>query len=148
MVKITRWNPVREAMSLRQAMDRLFEDSFVRSDWAGFSGQRDEAYLPIDAYSTDEAIVVTASVPGVRPDDVEITVEGDSLTIRGEIPAPQADMDYIYAERSHGAFSRMLQLNIPVDVEKIEATFENGVLTLVLPKSEEVRPKVIKVKAK
>ncbi|MBN1310576.1 MAG: Hsp20/alpha crystallin family protein [Anaerolineae bacterium] len=144
---MTRWNPSRDAMSLRAAMDRLFEDSFVRPSSAPDGGTR-VANLPIDAYSTENEIIVMAAVPGVNPEDVEITVEGESLTIRGNIPEAVENVNYIFAERFHGPFARTLQLNVPVDVENIEATFENGVLTLMLPKAEEVRPKVIKVKAK
>jgi HSP20 family protein len=91
---------------------------------------------------------VTASIPGANPDDVEITVEGDSVTIRGHIEPRLENVNYIFAERFHGEFSRTLQLNVPVDVENIEAHFENGVLTLTLPKAEEVRPRVIKVNAR
>ncbi len=143
---LTRWNPVREAMSLRDAMDRLLEDSFVRP-WTEGDGQH-VSNLPIDAYTTNDEIIVTAAVPGVKPEDVEITVEGETLTIKGEIPEAVENGNTLFAERFHGPFARTLQLNVPVDVDHIEATFDNGVLTLVLPKSEEVRPKVIKVQAK
>ncbi|MBN1430578.1 MAG: Hsp20/alpha crystallin family protein [Anaerolineae bacterium] len=144
---VTRWNPNRDVMSLRAAMDRLLEDSFVRPWSTEENGQR-VANLPIDAYSTDNEIVVMAAVPGARPEDVEITVEGETLIIKGEIPETVENVNYLFAERFHGPFSRTLQLNVPVDVEHIEATFENGILTLVLPKAEEVRPKIIKVQAK
>jgi HSP20 family protein len=144
---VTRWNPARDTMSLREAMNRLLEDSFVHPWSPQDSGQR-VANLPIDAYSTDNEIVVRATVPGAKPEDVEITVEGETLTIKGEIPEVAENGSAIFAERFHGPFSRTLQLNVPVDVEHIEATFENGVLTLVLPKAEEVRPKVIKVQTK
>jgi HSP20 family protein len=144
---VTRWNPAREAMSLRSAMDRLLDDSFVRPWSTQDSGQR-VANLPIDAYSTENEIVVMAAVPGVNPEGVEITVEGESLTIKGEIPEAVENVNYVFSERFHGPFARTLQLNVPIDMEQIEATFDNGVLTLVLPKAEEVRPKVIKVQAK
>ena len=144
---MTRWNPNRDAMSLRAAMDRLFEDSFVHP-WPTQDNGSQAASLPIDAYSTDNEIVVMTAVPGVKSEDVEITVEGETLTIKGEIPEAVENVNYIFAERFHGPFARTLQLNVPVDVEHIEATFEDGVLTLVLPKAEEVRPKVIKVQTK
>lgn len=144
---VTRWSPAREAMSLRDAMDRLFEDSFVRPWSTQDNGQR-VANLPVDAYTTDNEIVVMAAVPGVRPEDVEITVEGETLTIKGEIPEAVENVNTIFAERFHGPFARTLQLNVPVDVDHIEATFDNGVLTVILPKSEEIRPKVIKVQAR
>lgn len=107
------------------------------------------AHLPLDIYSTEDDIIVKASVPGLKPENVEITIEGDTLTIEGEIPGhDEEDVKYLFAERFHGKVSRVLKLNIPVDVDKAEAMFENGVLTLVLPKSEEIKPKVIKVQAK
>jgi HSP20 family protein len=134
---LNHWNPTRDIMT-------LFDETYGSSESSGSRVAR----LPIDAYSTDDAIIVSAAVPGVNPDDVEITVEGETLTIRGGIYSRIDNVNYIISERFDGAFSRTLQLNVPVDVDKIEASFENGILTLVLPKAEEVRPKVIKVKAK
>lgn len=134
----------RDGTTLTEALNRMMNEAWGAMDYAG--GTR-VARLPIDAYSTDNEVVVTASIPGANPDDVEITVEGDNLSIRGEISPRMDNVNYIFAERFHGAFMRTLQLNVPVDIENIEATFENGVLTLVLPKTEEVRPRVIKVKA-
>jgi HSP20 family protein len=148
MTMITRWSPVRDFVSLREAMDRLLEDSYVRHNgWVDENGEH-VARLPIDVYSTEDEIVVTASVPGLKAEDVEITVEGDTLRIRGEIPPMIENVDYAFAERYHGSFSRTLQLNVPIDLDKVEATFENGLLVLRLPKAEETKPKVIKVQAK
>jgi HSP20 family protein len=131
-------NPDREIARLSEAMDRIFE---------GHNGHR-VARLPLDIYSTDKEVIVTAAVPGVDPESIDITVEDGVLTIKGEIPERLEDVDYIFAERFHGTFSRALKLNVAVEVDNIEATFENGVLTLVLPKAEEAQPKVIKVQAK
>ena len=139
---MTKVYPARDRMRMREAMLRRMAENH---DYAG--GAR-VARLPIDAYSTDNEIVVTASIAGINPDEVEITIEGESLTISGEIAPRLENVRDIIAERFHGPFSRTLQLNVPVDTDKIEATFENGVLTLVLPKAEEVRPKVIKVQTK
>jgi len=77
-----------------------------------------------------------------------IAIEGDTLTIRGELRPPLENVEYLFQERLCGAFSRTLTLNVPVDADKAEAVFENGVLTLTLPKAEEIRPRVIKVKSK
>jgi len=137
------WNPEREAVQMYEKMNRLMEETRNMLDYAGGSRM---ARLPIDAYSTENEIVVTAALPGVNPDEVEITVEGDTLTLRGEIPARLDNVRYLFTERFHGPFIRTLQLNVPVDVDKIEATFDRGMLTLTLPKAEEIRPKVIKVK--
>jgi HSP20 family protein len=147
---MTRWEPLREMVGLREAMDRLFEDSFVRPAW-NTPGEGDRSYvyrLPADAYSTENELVITASVPGANPDEVEITIEGDTLTIKGEVPAPLSNVNYIMQERGYGRFSRTLTLNVPVQADKAEAEFVNGVLTLRVPKAEAVRPRTIKVTTK
>ncbi len=141
---VVRWNPARELVSLREAMDRLFEDSFVRPMW---SGER-ERRLPLDVYSTPSEIVISASVPGLKPEEVDITLEGDTLSISGEIKPPMENVEYIFQERGYGKFSRTLTINVPVEQDKVEATFENGVLTITLPKAEAVKPKTIKVTTK
>lgn len=147
---MTRWEPLREMVGLRDAMDRLFEESFVRPTWST-PGDGDRAYvyrLPIDAYSTENELVIIASVPGVNPEEVEITIEGDTLMIKGEVPAPLGNVNTIMQERGHGRFSRTLTLNVPVQAEKAEAEFVNGILTLRVPKAEAVRPRTIKVTSK
>ena len=145
MDNITRWTPARDYLTLREAMNRLFEDSFVGSG-TDRNGHQAELRLPIEAYANDHEIVVRTPVPGLKPDDVVITVEGETLNIRGEFPAPPESANYIYAERPWGKFSRTLQLNVPIQADKAEATFDNGLLTLRLPKADAVRPKVIRVK--
>jgi HSP20 family protein len=87
-------------------------------------------------------------VPGVPPEDVEVTIEGDTLTIRAEVPPPLENVDYIFQECPCGRFTRVLTLNVPIDVDNVAATFEHGLLTLTLPKATPVQPKTIKVKAK
>jgi len=147
MAEMTRWDPFREAVTLREAMDRLFEDSFTparRRDQAAAQVWR----LPLDAYVTAEEIIVLANVPGVKPEDVEITIEGDTLTIRGERPAPIENVNYVMQERTFGKFQRTLNINIPVDSNRAEARYENGLLTLVIPKAEAAKPKVIQVTTK
>mgnify|MGYP000871806053 CR=1 FL=1 len=147
-MSITRWEPFKDLMTLREAMDRLFEDSFVRTGPRWVSAGEPRCELPLDVYATDEELVIMAAVPGVNPSDVEITIEGDSLTIRGEIPAPMENVDYIARERPYGKFQRNLRLNIPVQADKAEATFDKGVLTLTIPKQEEIKPRTIKVTSK
>lgn len=146
---IRNFDPFREMMSLREAMDRLFEESFISPRRAWQRGTPDAPLrLPVDVYTTPEEIVVVASLPGILPEEVDITIEGDTLTIRGELRPPLENVEYLFQERPYGHFARSLTLNVPVDVEKAEAVFENGVLTLTLPKMEAVRPKAIRVKAK
>jgi HSP20 family protein len=142
MPTTVRWSPRRELVSLREAMDRLFEetlaDKHVRWD--------SEARLPIDVYTTPEEIILRTAVPGVPPEEVEVTLEGETLTIRAEIPGPLENVDYIFQECPSGRFSRVLTLNVPIDAENVEATFEHGLLTLTLPKMTPAQPKTIKVK--
>jgi len=145
---VVRFNPLHEMTTLREAMDRLFEESIVRPQRAGSGSPDQPLRLPVDVYATPEEIVVVASLPGLLPEEVNITIEGDTLTIRGELRFPLENVEYLFQERPYGTFARSLTLNVPVDVEKAEAVFENGVLTLTLPKVEEVKPKNIKVTKK
>ncbi len=145
-MSISRWEPMRDFMTLHQAMDRLFEDSFVRPGRLFDEGST-ATYLPLDVFTTKDAVVIRASVPGINPDDVEITVEGSTVTIRGETkPAPE-DGTYLLQEQRYGPFARSIELAIPVQADKAEAAFKNGLLTLTIPKAEEIKPKVIKVKS-
>ena len=145
---LTRWDPFREAVTLREAMDRLLEDSWIPSRWQGATERERVFRLPLDAYVTPEEVVIIANMPGVKPEDVEITLDGDTLTIKGERPAPLENVDYALRERVYGKFQRTLNINIPVDADKAEARFENGLLTLTIPKAEAVKPKTIKVVSK
>lgn len=141
------WEPMTNLVAMQQAMDRLFDEAYGR---AGYDWRERErlAILPVDAYSTENELVIKASVPGATPDDVEITIEGETLTIRGRTAEPLENVDYVIQERRYGPFSRSLTLNVPVQADKAEAAFEDGVLTVTIPKTEEIRPKVIQVKSK
>lgn len=142
-------DPFREMRSLREAMDELLEESFVRPR-EGRMERRPERQLrlPLDVYATPEEIAIVASLPGLTPDEVDITIEDDRLTIRGELRRPLENVDYLFQERPYGTFSRTLTLNVPINTDEAEAVFENGVLTLTLPKAEETKPKTIEVKRK
>ncbi len=144
----TRWDPISDLMNLRQTMDRFFEEGFPRPVWAPLASPERVLRLPVDAYTTPDEVVIIASVPGVAPEDVEITLEGETLTIRGELPGPPESVNCVLQERTSGKFARTLTLNVPVNAEKAEAVFQNGVLTLHIPKAEAVRPKTIKVSVK
>jgi HSP20 family protein len=136
-------------ISLRNAMDRLFEDSFVRPTRRLMEGE-ELGTLPLDMYQTENDVVIKASLPGYKPDEVEISVTGDTLTIKGEHQEEKEtkEKDYFFKERSYGSFSRTVSFPVPVKSELAEAAFENGELTLKLPKAEEAKPKQIKIKAK
>ena len=148
-MEIQRWQPLSELMSLRQAMDRLFEDSFVRP--SQLPSAADQAIMPaLDIYQTENDVVVKVTLPGVRPEDVNVDIVGDTLTIRGESRGEEEikKENYLYKERRYGVFSRSVILPIGIQSDKADATIEDGVLTLTIPKVEEVKPKVIEVKAK
>ncbi|OGO04739.1 MAG: hypothetical protein A2Y73_01885 [Chloroflexi bacterium RBG_13_56_8] len=146
---VTRWDPFRDLVTLQRAMDRLFEESFVRpgTRWTA-SSDEGRCALPIDVYATDEEVVLVATIPGMGPEDLDITIEGDSLIIKGEIKGPLENVDYVIQERPYGKFSRSLRLNVPVEADKAEATFDKGTLTLVIPKTEATKPRTIKVTSK
>src|ERR671932_995384 len=145
MSNLIRWEPFRDMVSLRDAMDRLFEDSFVTPRALGRTGWND---LSLDVYETDNDVVVKAALPGIKPEDVEITLTGDQLTIRGETreETENKDKNYLRRESRYGSFARSITLPSGLQGDKAEANFEHGVLTLTIPKSEEVKPKQIKVK--
>jgi HSP20 family protein len=147
MANIIRWEPFNELVSLRDAMDRLFEESIVRPR----STLNTLADGPaVDMYETKDDVVVKASVPGVKAEDIDVSVVGDILTIKGEFKQEDnVDKEnYHRRERRFGSFARTLTLPATVDVDKASAEFEQGVLKLTLPKAEEVKPKTIEIKAK
>ena len=146
---IVRWQPFSDLVTLRQAMDRWFEDSLVSpSRFARVFGEGAET--PLDMYQTDESVVVKATVPGVKPEELEITISGDTLTIKGETKKEEEvkEENYFRKERSYGAFTRSVLLPHSLETDKAEATFDNGVLTLTIPKAEEIKPRQIKIKPK
>ena len=102
--------------------------------------------VPIDVYETDRDIVVVAPLPGVDPADVDVRFERGVLTIRGEFKPPLSNVDYRVQEIPYGAFSRSLAIDIPVQEEEIAATFEQGILTVSLPKAATARPRTIRIK--
>jgi HSP20 family protein len=148
MANMTRYDPFSDMITLRQAMDRLFEDSFVSPlSWRNVNG---ESMSPaLDVHQTPDEIVVTAALPGLKPEDVDITITGQTLSIRGEFKADEEVTrdQYLYRERRYGSFNRQLQLPVRTKGDAASATFDNGVLTLRIPKAEEVKPRQIEVKA-
>jgi HSP20 family protein len=139
------WDPYREAISLREAMNALLQESFVRP--ANFPAPDGAAGLPLDISETQDEFLIKASVPGVKPEDVQITVQGDTLTIRGECRSEEekGGEQWHLRERRYGAFQRSLTLGAPVVADKAQARYEHGVLTLTLPKDEGAKPRQIKI---
>jgi HSP20 family protein len=141
---IQRWEPFHDTVSLRDAMNSLLQESFVRPMSLLGDGA---ATLPLDVAENKDEFIVKASLPGVRPEDVHITAQGDTLSIRAEIKAEdeKKDENYHIRERRYGQFQRTMTLSTPIRADKAQAQFENGVLTLRLPKAEEAKPKEIKI---
>ena len=117
---------------------------------AGSNGtaQQRVSRLPIDAYATEDAFVLSAYLPGVNPENVEITFEGEELTMRGAFQPQPENVEFLKRELFHGAFERRVTFNVPVNADGIEATYEMGVLSLRVPKAEAIKPKQIKVQTK
>jgi HSP20 family protein len=146
MSNLIRFEPMREMITLREAMDRLFNDAFTPSI-AGDGGWQAPA---VDLYQTDDEVVLKASLPGLKADDVQISVTGDTLSLRGEFKSENESKERAYhiREQRSGSFERTFALPTAVVSDKAKAEFENGVLTITLPKAEEVKPRMITVKAK
>jgi len=145
-MSIVRWEPFSELMSLRDAMDRLFEESFVRP--RGALSPMGLSELALDVYETENDVVINAAIPGIKPEDIDIAITGDTVSIKGELKQETKveKANYYRQERRYGAFSRAVSLPVPISADKAEATFKDGVLTLTIPKAEEAKPKTIKIK--
>jgi len=137
---------MREMLTLREAMNQLFDDSFTRP-----LGTNTVSAVPaIDMYQDDDQVVVKAALPGLKPDEVQISITADVLTLRGEfkqINEPK-DVTYHIREYRYGSFERILRLPTEVQSDKAKADFENGILTINLPKAEAVKPRTISIKVK
>jgi HSP20 family protein len=142
------FRPLREFMSLRDGMDRLFEDRWVSpGNWLTWASATGTNYLPLDVYETPDDLVVRAVVPGVSPDGIDIQVQAGVLTIRAtsdEPSVPEA-ATWLVREVTPGEYIRQVTLPRTIEADGASSTFENGVLTLTLPKSGEAKPKQIKV---
>ncbi len=145
MATLVRWNPVRNRMNLFNEFDRLMNElsawdaPTVPSTWK----------LALDVMENEEGYTVVASLPGINPDHIDITLEDDVLTIKAETAEEKEEENtrYHLRERRMGSFSRSLRFPVPVNGDAVEARYERGVLTLSIPKAEEVKPKRISVKA-
>ncbi|MBZ0286005.1 MAG: Hsp20/alpha crystallin family protein [Anaerolineae bacterium] len=143
MTTIVRWNPIREMAAMQSAMDRLFEQS-----WRGAQPTVAGNALALDVYENDQAYLVHTSLPGVNADQINISFQDDVLTISGEVEQANVEQNtrVLLSERSYGKFSRSIRLAQAIDADKVEATYENGVLSLTLPKAPEAQPRMIPVK--
>lgn len=147
-MSLIRWDPFREMISLREAIDRLFEESFVRP--RGWLEAERVMSVPLDIYEEGDDLIVKATVPGVKPEDLNVQIQNNVLSISGETKEERErkDVGYHLREHRYGRFERSVTLPYAVQVDKAEATFEHGVLRLKLPKAEEVRGRRIEVKVR
>jgi len=145
--EIERWDPFREMMVLRNRVDHLFESMFTRPRGERLATIFD--YPALDMYESDGKVKVDVPLPGVKPEEVELTTSGNTLTITGEHKDKQEvkEADYYHHEMHYGAFTRAVTLPETVDVKHPEAVFENGVLTVTFPKLTTAEPKRIAIKA-
>lgn len=146
---IDRWDPFREMLSLRDAMDRFMQEGLFRPTSAMLNAAR--GGFPIDVTESDDEYVVKASLPGVRPDDLHVQVEGNTLTIRGERKAEEEQPStgqWLMREHRAETFIRSVTLPMPIEVNHSKANYEHGILSLTLPKAESAKPKQIPVMGK
>jgi len=146
--ELAKWTPFREVSRLRDEMDRLWQDFFGSGRRA--LRPRAEEWIPaVDISDTADKVTVKVEVPGMDAKNIEISLSGDTLTIKGEKRAEKEEKgeNFYLAERSYGSFARSLRLPAEVDADKIEATYNQGLLTITCPKKEVVKPKQIEIKA-
>ena len=146
MANMRRWDPFGEVLSLRDAVSQLFEDSYVNPTRMGASNA---FAMPLDVSETQDEFVVDAVLPGLKPEDLDIVIQDNVLTIRGETRKEQQSGDkqanFHLLERRYGRFSRSVSLPTAVKADEVRATLENGILHLEIPKAEAVKPRKIAV---
>jgi HSP20 family protein len=141
-----RWDPMREIVTLRDAMNSMLEDSFVRPR-AGMTAMT--SGMAMDLKETDDTFILEIVLPGVKPENVDISVLNDTLRVKAESTdeAEREGENWLLRERRHGRFERSITLPAPVKADDASAGFENGILRIVLPKSEGQRPRTIQVRS-
>ena len=143
---IIRWDPFRDLLTLREKMNRLFEDMFTsRSEDKDLMAS---TWAPsVDIYETESELVMTAEVPGIDEKDVEIKIEDNTLTLKGErkFEKETKEENYHRIERSYGSFYRAFTLPNSIDPDKIHAEHENGILKITMPKRQELKPRKVKI---
>ena len=145
---IERWDPFREMMTMRSRLDQLIEGAMARPRGEWFAAIFD--YPAVDMYEAEGAIKVDIPLPGVKPEEVELTISGKTMTVKGERRAKEEvkEENYYRHEMHYGAFTRSVTLPESAEIEKAEASFENGVLTVKFPKMVTQEPKKIEIKHK
>ena len=147
-MSIVRWEPFREVARMQDELNRFFDDRLWRLRGSG-NEELGTGFMPaVDVYEDQEALSLTAELPGVDPKDVDVRVENGTLTIKGErkLDREEKKENYLRIERAYGTFTRAFTLPTTVDSDKVKAEFKNGLLRVSLLKREETKPKSIKVK--
>ena len=148
-MSLMRWRPTRDLVGIREEMNRLFDDFFTGWPWPERrKGLLEGEWAPsIDVAETDEEVVVTAELPGIKQDDVDITIIDDVLMLKGEKKEEKEvkEKNYHRIERSYGSFQRSVRLPTGVQADKAKAKYKDGVLQVTIPKVEEAKPKQIKI---
>ncbi len=142
---VVRWRPLDEFRNLREEMDRRFQ-KFYRTVEENAEGVCD-CYPLVDIEETKDEFIIYAELPGVSTEDVKINMADETLTISGEIKEPERmdERRFHRVERTYGKFQRSFYLPVPIEGDKVKASFKNGILTITLPKKEEVKPKEISI---
>ena len=145
MTIVRRPSPIRDLVSMRTAMDRFFDDDFRPFQW--LSGSSMGPALPLDVTTDADSVTIEAALPGIKPEDVDITVENGTVTISGRTAEERTadEGSYVLQEIRRGSFSRTVALPNGLEPDKAKATFENGILRLELPKAEQLKPRQIKI---
>ena len=145
MTIVRRPSPLRDMLSMRTAMDRFFDEDFRPFHW--LAGGFDGPALPLDVTADAESVTIEAALPGIKPDDVDITVENGTVTIAGKTADERTaeEGSYVLQEIRRGNFSRSVTLPTGLEADKASATFEHGILRLEIPKAEQVKPRQIKI---
>ena len=142
---IRRWDPFSDMRRMQQAMDRMWQGAYSQG---GGEPEMERWSVPLDVFEQGEDIFVEASLPGVKPEDIDVSIKDNLLTIKGSTSAETegGDGNYLVRERRFGAFHRSLRLPNTVDTDRAEPRYENGVLTVVLPKAESKKAKQLLVR--
>lgn len=145
-MSMERWNPFREMDAMRQAMDRWFDDRFQ----GGAPGQQPHILsVALDVHETEDGYLLEASLPGIKAEDIDVNVEGETVTLRGQTQSTEERKEgknYLYRERRSGSFYRSIRLPEPLDAERVEATLDHGVLKVKLPRLAQAKNRKIQVK--
>jgi len=146
MAQLRRFDPVREALSLQEAMNRLFAQSFVRPGWS--QGPSAALAAPVDVFETEQGYQMRVLLPGMRPEDIGLTAQQNTVTVRGQFhPSVHQDkqVNWLIQEIGTGTFERTVTLPKPIDTDHIQTSYEQGILSVTLPIRESSRPKRIAI---